>query len=160
MNPLSFPRRSQGQAWSLTELWLYLPNFFVFFSCVKLCWLVRVAFPGSLLNSYVLRSLLWGVRAFAFAFSARFPSFYWLFDSLMHFLPIVSLFSWPQRIPVTRHSIFLLGGDYSLFPRVRLLQKISSLAQWVLFSYYSYPYYGFKAFDVILQTQCNQGWRS
>lgn len=46
-----------------------------------------------------------------------------------HFLPIVSLFSWPQRIPVTRHSIFLLGGDYSLFPRVRLLQKISSLAQ-------------------------------
>ena len=25
--------------------------------------------------------------------------------------------------------MFLLGGDYSLFPRVRLLQKISSLAQ-------------------------------
>lgn len=46
-----------------------------------------------------------------------------------HLLPIVSLFSWPQRIPVTRHSIFILGGDYSLFPRVRLLQKISSLAQ-------------------------------
>ncbi|KAL0291391.1 UNVERIFIED_CONTAM: hypothetical protein Sradi_7028100, partial [Sesamum radiatum] len=34
-----------------------------------------------------------------------------------------------SEIPVTRHSIFLLGGDYSLFPRVRLLQKISSLAQ-------------------------------
>lgn len=46
-----------------------------------------------------------------------------------HLLPIVSLFSWPQRIPVTRHSMFILGGDYSLFPRVRLLQKISSLAQ-------------------------------
>lgn len=25
--------------------------------------------------------------------------------------------------------MFILGGDYSLFPRVRLLQKISSLAQ-------------------------------
>lgn len=46
-----------------------------------------------------------------------------------HLLPIVSLFSWPQRIPVTRHSMFILGGDYSLFPRVRLLKKISSLAQ-------------------------------
>ena len=46
-----------------------------------------------------------------------------------HLLPIVSLFSWPQRIPVTRHSMFLLGGDYSLFPRVRLLQKIRSDAQ-------------------------------
>ena len=46
-----------------------------------------------------------------------------------HLLPIVSLFSWSQRIPVARHSMFLLGGDYSLFPRVRLLQKISSLAQ-------------------------------
>lgn len=46
-----------------------------------------------------------------------------------HLLPIVSLWSWPQRIPVTRRSIFLLGGDYSLFPRVRLLQKIRSLAQ-------------------------------
>lgn len=50
-----------------------------------------------------------------------------------HFLPIVSLFSWPQRIPVTRHSMFILGGDYSLFPRVRLLQKISSLAQFLPF---------------------------
>lgn len=46
-----------------------------------------------------------------------------------HLLPIVSLFSGPQRIPVTRHSMFILGGDYSLFPRVRLLQKISSLSQ-------------------------------
>lgn len=46
-----------------------------------------------------------------------------------HFLPTVSLFSWPQRIPVTRHNMFILGGDYSLFPRVRLLQKINSLAQ-------------------------------
>lgn len=46
-----------------------------------------------------------------------------------HLLPIVSLFSWPQRIPVTRHSMFILGSDYSLFPRVRLLHKISSLAQ-------------------------------
>lgn len=46
-----------------------------------------------------------------------------------HLLPIVSLFSWPQRIPVTRHSMFILGGDYIMFPRLRLLQKISSLAQ-------------------------------
>lgn len=30
---------------------------------------------------------------------------------------------------VTRHSMFILGGDYSLFPRVRLLQKIRSLPQ-------------------------------
>ena len=44
-------------------------------------------------------------------------------------LPIVSLFSWPQRIPVTRHSMFILGGDYIMFPRLILLQKISSLAQ-------------------------------
>lgn len=34
------------------------------------------------------------------------------------------------RISLTlQASSFLLGGDYSLFPRVRLLQKISSLAQ-------------------------------
>ena len=46
-----------------------------------------------------------------------------------HLLPIVSLFSWPQRIPVTRHSMFILGGDYIMFPRLRLLQKIRSLAQ-------------------------------
>lgn len=46
-----------------------------------------------------------------------------------HLLPIVSLFSWPQRIPVTQHSMFILGGDYIMFPRLRLLQKISSLAQ-------------------------------
>lgn len=45
-----------------------------------------------------------------------------------HLLPIVSLFSWPRRIPVTRHSMFILGGDYIMFPRLGLLQKISSLA--------------------------------
>ena len=39
------------------------------------------------------------------------------------------LFSWPQRIQVTRHSMFILGGDYIMFPRLRLLQKIRSLAQ-------------------------------
>lgn len=50
-----------------------------------------------------------------------------------HLLPIVSLFSWPQRIPVTRHSMFILGGDYTMFPRGRLLQKISSLAQLLSF---------------------------
>lgn len=38
-----------------------------------------------------------------------------------HLLPIVSLFSRPKRIPVTRHSMFLLGGDYGMFPKVRLL---------------------------------------
>lgn len=48
-----------------------------------------------------------------------------------HLLPIVSLFSGPKRIP--RHSMFILGGDYSLFPRVRLLQKIRSLPQWLPF---------------------------
>lgn len=46
-----------------------------------------------------------------------------------HLLPIVSLFSWPQRIPVTRHSMFLLGGE---FPRLRRLQKIGSLAPQIL----------------------------
>ena len=46
-----------------------------------------------------------------------------------HLLPIVSLFSWPQRIPITRHSMFLLGGETIMLPRLGLLQKISSRDQ-------------------------------
>ena len=62
--------------------------------------------------------------------------------------------------------MFLLGGDYSLFPRVRLLQKISSLAQLLPFqslpqildlslrcrsSQLSYPVEGFLSYEEFSQ---------